>query len=523
MAALFPCPKRSDCSEDSVANLPSRNFTSELPDRNLEFSIFYAPAGFPGFGSPNQPPPPILCSEDTANAATLCSITSPNKGLGADLPTVFASTAQTCTTPCPGGSIASFTAPDSLIFALSQQEADALALEFACEAVVLLCSTPLITNTLQSCSVTCADSSTQSYDVAAGSFTGLSQPEADGAAMALACLVAQSKCQNGGATPAIFSNTSQACTVACSTGNFTFTTPAGVARALSQAQADAQARALACAAASLSCSNLPPLASNTAQTCSQECEGVLLSYTVPAGVFQASDQFTANIIAYTFACAALSQACVEERTDSLPTPTAPNSQQSCAVACASGGSFTYVVPYNTYRADSQASANAVASTAACNLANTFRTCVAPINGSICADDLFSELLSISGPFAANVTSTSISSGSLPPGIILSGTSISGISVTGGTYTFTVRVNFNGGHFALQPMTITVGDISGTLPAGTNGSSYTGTLIATGMVSPLFTIVSGSLPPGLSMDFTYGTISGTPTSSGTFNFTVQIEG
>lgn len=522
MAAIFPCPKRSECSEDSVANLPSRNFTSEFPDRNLEFGIFHAPAGFPGFGSSGQPAPPSFCSGDTQEGADLCAITPPNKGLGGDLPTVYASTEQICTIACPNGSTASFTAPASLFLALTQQTANDLAFEFACDAVGLLCGTTLITNTLQTCVITCADSSTQSYSVAAGSFSGLSQAEADGAAMALACLVAQSKCLSGGTAPPIFPNAPQTCTVACSTGSFTFTVPAGIAHALSQAEADAQAQALACAAASLSCVNLPPLLSNTAQTCSQDCNGSNVSYTVPSGVFQANDQATANMIAFTFACAALSQSCTTGTVTTIPTPTAPNTQQSCTVACVGGGSFTYVVPYNSYRADNQAAANAVANTAACNLASTFRTCVASINGSTCDGDFFAEALAITGPFANNVTGTSIASGIMPPGIILSGTNIIGVASTGGTYTFSIRVNFSGGHFAIQPMTITVGAITGTLGAGEVNTAYSQSLGSTGFAAPVFSITAGALPPGLAMDAN-GNITGTPTSQGTFNFIVQVSG
>lgn len=248
----------------------------------------------------------------------------------------------------------------------------------------------------------------------------------------------------------------------------------------------------------------------------------MVSYTVPAGVFQANDQAMANLIAFTFACAALSQSCVTGTVTTIPTPTAPNTQQSCAVPCTGGGSFTYVVAYNTYRADNQAAANAVASTAACNLASTFRTCMAPINGSACADDFFAEALSITGPFAGNVTGTSISSGSLPPGIILSGTSISGVAVTGGTYTFTVRVNYNGGHFTLQPCTITVGTITGTLSSGEVNTPYSQSLGSTGFPSPVFSIAGGSLPPGLAMDAA-GNITGTPTAQGAFSFVVEVSG
>jgi transglutaminase/protease-like cytokinesis protein 3 len=61
----------------------------------------------------------------------------------------------------------------------------------------------------------------------------------------------------------------------------------------------------------------------------------------------------------------------------------------------------------------------------------------------------------------------------------------------------------------------------TLPGGMVGSSYSATLSATGGTPPYsWSIVSGSLPSGLTLS-TAGVISGTPSSTGTFSFTVQV--
>jgi hypothetical protein len=62
----------------------------------------------------------------------------------------------------------------------------------------------------------------------------------------------------------------------------------------------------------------------------------------------------------------------------------------------------------------------------------------------------------------------------------------------------------------------------TVPNGTNGTAYDEALVVTGGVSPLhFTVVSGSLPTGLSLTNS-GTIQGTPPGSNTNNtFTVQV--
>ncbi len=64
-------------------------------------------------------------------------------------------------------------------------------------------------------------------------------------------------------------------------------------------------------------------------------------------------------------------------------------------------------------------------------------------------------------------------------------------------------------------------IGPTLPRGALGAPYTGTLQATGgTASKSWSLVTGSLPPGLALQSS-GAITGTPTTEGTFNFTVRV--
>ena len=69
--------------------------------------------------------------------------------------------------------------------------------------------------------------------------------------------------------------------------------------------------------------------------------------------------------------------------------------------------------------------------------------------------------------------------------------------------------------------------SGSLPAGSVGSAYTTTISATGNDNPwTFAVTAGSLPGGLSLSGPSGaneTLSGTPTTSGTFSFTIKVTG
>ncbi|TDX86392.1 T9SS-dependent choice-of-anchor J family protein [Epilithonimonas xixisoli] len=63
--------------------------------------------------------------------------------------------------------------------------------------------------------------------------------------------------------------------------------------------------------------------------------------------------------------------------------------------------------------------------------------------------------------------------------------------------------------------------SGALAGGSAGNSYSTALTQTGALgTPSFVVTAGALPPGLTLSSS-GTISGTPTATGTFNFTATV--
>src|SRR5690606_12133753 len=62
---------------------------------------------------------------------------------------------------------------------------------------------------------------------------------------------------------------------------------------------------------------------------------------------------------------------------------------------------------------------------------------------------------------------------------------------------------------------------GSLPNGTAGVAYTQSLGQTGALgTPSYAVTAGALPPGVTLG-TGGSFSGSPTATGTYNFTVTV--
>jgi len=125
-------------------------------------------------------------------------------------------------------------------------------------------------------------------------------------------------------------------------------------------------------------------------------------------------------------------------------------------------------------------------------------------------------------------SFSLASGALPPGVSLLGNgTLQGTPAAPGEFAFTVRVEDSKGSTATGSFQILVRPaplviLTSALPAGTTASAYSVALAASGGVTPYaWTLASGSLPSGLTLDPATGTISGTPAATGEFPVTVTV--
>ncbi len=124
------------------------------------------------------------------------------------------------------------------------------------------------------------------------------------------------------------------------------------------------------------------------------------------------------------------------------------------------------------------------------------------------------------PYASTLTG-----GVLPAGLTLANNTITGTTTALGAYPLTFQATDSSvppqsttGTLTLgvtTPLTIT----TTTLPNGALNSSYSATIATSGGLGTIIIAPTASaLPPGLTMDL-HGVISGTPTQTGTFNFSV----
>ena len=120
-------------------------------------------------------------------------------------------------------------------------------------------------------------------------------------------------------------------------------------------------------------------------------------------------------------------------------------------------------------------------------------------------------------------------GSLPAGVLLDPVSgaITGTPTLKGSYPFTAGTADSTGASATKAFTITIytDDLTfnpAPLPPGVPGLPYSSTCGTPSGTAPfIWSLTSGGLPPGLALDSASGQITGTPTQTGAYHFTLSI--
>lgn len=253
------CPFPQNCigTEEATANLSAEGpdvakcfryaFTTES-SLTCEFDLSLCNA-FEAIGSDVgllcDPPPSVI------------------NGDNPPLPVIYSSAEQSCTVDC-GGFSESYTVAAGTFVAFSQAQADQQANAFACLLAEMLCIGPLpalYVNTIQSCTVPCPNGTVFTWAAPAGLFTDLTQAGANYSAYTFACEVASLLCSGlpplglgEGAgeprtTPAapLFANYAQACSSSCQNGSvYQFVAPGGLFLRESRAAANAIAFSYAC-------------------------------------------------------------------------------------------------------------------------------------------------------------------------------------------------------------------------------------------------------------------------------------
>lgn len=228
-----------------------------------------------------------------------------------------------------------------------------------------------------------------------------------------------------------------------------------------------------------------------------------------------------------------------------------NMAQFCSTMCPDGSSFGVTVQAGQVRDRNQVQANRIARSLACKLATKQRICIAQLNpDETCFASMqsYQATLKAKGgqpievafwnigllPIACNVSIGdivpylwSIVSGGLPHGLTLEPCTgiIRGEPDESGSFPIRIRATDAIGSFQERSFTLRVIEIytDADLPEGGIGTPYLEHINAApgGLDEQVWSIVFGSLPPGLSMT-TAGVVNGTPTASGSFSFTAQVK-
>lgn len=224
----------------------------------------------------------------------------------------------------------------------------------------------------------------------------------------------------------------------------------------------------------------------------------------------------------------LAQQCVWDTwtdPDGNPVVVFCNHEMFCLGRCPDGSPYWQRQAAGTICGLSQAIADSLAQALACSRARTSRVCVAQSARQGCVDFYFECVLTASGSPGGVVWFFATA---LPAGLTYSATGnrntirISGYPTVSGTHTVTVLALDANGDYVVKTLTFRFLEITSPtlLDDGTIGSDYAYQFTASGgSGNYVWTLYDGILPDGLVLD-PDGTLTGQPTTAGSYQFTVQ---
>jgi len=210
-----------------------------------------------------------------------------------------------------------------------------------------------------------------------------------------------------------------------------------------------------------------------------------------------------------------------------------NQPQTCCVPCPDGTQFCYTVPGFLFSASNLATANGLAEALACHLAPQHKICLGSMPSECCMNQFFSATITATGPLVqGSGNNWFITDGVLPIGLQLTSNGgntaiLSGTPTVTGSYDFSITIMTSSGDTMtknFQLCVVSIDPSSATLSAGQVGTVYTSTFSDTSgcAVAPLNFQVIGTLPPGLTLNQTTGVLTGTPTTAGTYTFSILLQ-